>query len=288
MPPTISVSGNNLYQSGASVLPYAVASSGPTELARMSSTGSQADATRLAALEELLNASQDQQMRARYAGLGRTSITVNTALRTALDLANGGDIATLFPATPLSAQLRMIARLIQGQPGTVDRPQAADLLAGLGGFDTHDLQMDLSRHAALLTQVAQALAAFRAGLQEIGMLNRVTTFTMSDFGRTLNSNGNGTDHAWGGVQLVMGGAAANGGSCRPPGLGRLSAAGTGRRTVDGARADDPDHLDPAVRRDLRPLAGRGRCGDGDDLPRPGQFRRAAARLPGLSPLSGGG
>ncbi|QDA56891.1 DUF1501 domain-containing protein [Thermomonas aquatica] len=212
LPPTISVSGNNLYQSGASVLPYAVASSGPTELARMSSTGSQADATRLAALEELLNASQDQQMRARYAGLGRTSITVNTALRTALDPANGGDIATLFPATPLSAQLRMIARLIKVSQGPSIGHKRQIYFAGLGGFDTHDLQMGPSRHAALLTQVAQALAAFRAGLQEIGMLNRVTTFTMSDFGRTLNSNGNGTDHAWGGVQLVMGGAAANGGS----------------------------------------------------------------------------
>jgi len=51
-------------------------------------------------------------------------------------------------------------------------------------------------------------------LAEIGSLNTTTTFTMSDFGRTLNSNGNGTDHGWGGVQLVMGGAAANGGPLR--------------------------------------------------------------------------
>jgi uncharacterized protein (DUF1501 family) len=151
-------------------------------------------------------------MRARYAGLGRTSITVNSALRAALDPANGGDIATQFPGTPLSAQLRMIARLIKVSQGPTIGHKRQIFFAGLGGFDTHDLQMDPTRHAALLTQVAQALAAFRAGLQEIGMLNKVTTFTMSDFGRTLNSNGNGTDHAWGGVQLVMGGAAANGGS----------------------------------------------------------------------------
>ena len=212
LPPTISIFGNNLYQSGASVLPYAIASSGPSQLARMSSTGSTADAARLAALNELLNAGQGQVMRSRYAELGRTSTLVNTTLRTALDPVNGGDIATVFPAEQLAGQLRMIARMIKVSQSASIGHKRQIFFAGLGGFDTHDNQMDPTRHAALLSQVAGGLVAFRAALQEIGMLNRVTTFTMSDFGRTLNSNGNGTDHAWGGVQLVMGGAAANGGS----------------------------------------------------------------------------
>jgi len=212
LPPTISIFGNNLYQSGASVLPYAIASSGPSELARMSASGSRADAIRLEALNELLRAGQPQVMQDRYAGLGRTSIAVNGALRTALDPANGGDIATVFPATQLAAQLRIIARMIKVSRGPSIGHQRQIFYAGLGGFDTHDNQMDPTRHAALLSQLAGALVAFRAGLQEIGMLNQVTSFTMSDFGRTLNSNGNGTDHGWGGVQLVMGGSAANGGS----------------------------------------------------------------------------
>jgi len=212
LPPTISIFGNNLYQSGASVLPYAVASNGPGELARMASNGGSADAIRLQALEELLHANQGHAMRTRYAGLGETSIMVNGALRQALDPANGGDIATTFPGEPLAAQLRMIARLVKVSQGPAIGHKRQIFYAGLGGFDTHDNQMDPTRHAALLSQVAGALAAFRAALQEIGMLDRVTTFTMSDFGRTLNSNGNGTDHAWGGVQLVMGAAAGNGGS----------------------------------------------------------------------------
>lgn len=212
LPPTISIFGNNLYQSGASVLPYAISSSGPSELARMSASGSQADAIRLEALKELLHAGQPQAMQERYAGLGRTSIEVNGVLRTALDPANGGDIATVFPATQLAAQLRMIARMIKVSRGPSIGHQRQIFYAGLGGFDTHDNQMDPTRHAALLSQLAGALVAFRAGLQEIGMLNQVTSFTMSDFGRTLNSNGNGTDHGWGGVQLVMGGSATNGGS----------------------------------------------------------------------------
>jgi uncharacterized protein (DUF1501 family) len=84
----------------------------------------------------------------------------------------------------------------------------------LGGFDTHQNQMAANGHAALLGQLAGSLAAFREALAEIGALNATTAFTMSDFGRTLNSNGNGTDHGWGGVQLVMGGTAANGGALR--------------------------------------------------------------------------
>lgn len=210
LPPTISLFGNNLYQSGASVLPYAVASAGPSELARMAGNGSRADAIRREALLALLNAGQTHAMAQRHAAIGRTSIEVNTALRTALDPANGGDIATAFNADPLSAQLRMIARTIKVSQGAAIGHKRQIFFAGLGGFDTHENQMDATRHAALLAQLSGALAALRQALTEIGMLDRVTTFTMSDFGRTLNSNGNGTDHGWGGVQLAMGGAVQGG------------------------------------------------------------------------------
>lgn len=210
LPPTISIFGNNLYQSGASVLPYALDASGPSELARMASTGSNADRIRMEALQELLQASHPQTMEARYAGLGNNSLEVNGILRSALDPANGGDITTVFPGSFLAAQLRMIARLIKVSQTAAIGHKRQIFYAGLGGFDTHDLQMDPTRHAALLTQVAEALAAFRSSLQEIHLLDQVTTFTMSDFGRTLNSNGNGTDHAWGGVQMMMGGAVQGG------------------------------------------------------------------------------
>ncbi len=212
LPPTISIFGNNLYQNGLSVLPYAIDASGPSELARMTSTGSSADAIRLDALNAILQSGNSPVMQARYAGLGDGSMEINGVLRNALDPANGGDITTVFPGSFLGAQLRMIARMIKVSQTAAIGHKRQIYFAGLGGFDTHDLQMDPTRHAALLTQIAEALAAFRQGLQEVGQLNNVTTFTMSDFGRTLNSNGNGTDHAWGGVQMIMGGAAANGGS----------------------------------------------------------------------------
>ncbi len=84
--------------------------------------------------------------------------------------------------------------------------------AELGGFDTHRAQMDPGIQPTLLRQLSEALQAFREALVEINALNDVTTFTISDFARTLNSNGSGSDHGWGGVQVVMGGSAAQGGS----------------------------------------------------------------------------
>jgi uncharacterized protein (DUF1501 family) len=73
-----------------------------------------------------------------------------------------------------------------------------------GGFDTHDDQ--LQDQPGLLGNVSASLEAFHAATVELGVAERVTAFTQSDFGRTLTSNGDGSDHAWGGVQLVVGGA----------------------------------------------------------------------------------
>jgi uncharacterized protein (DUF1501 family) len=80
---------------------------------------------------------------------------------------------------------------------------------GMGDFDTHGDQ--LRRHVLLLQQLSEGLQAFYSATQELGVENEVTTFTASDFGRTLTSNGDGTDHGWGSHQLVMGGA-VNGGN----------------------------------------------------------------------------
>jgi uncharacterized protein (DUF1501 family) len=73
-----------------------------------------------------------------------------------------------------------------------------------GGFDSHDNQND--DQPGLLAGISEAIAAFYAATLEIGVANDVTTFTQSDFGRTLTSNGDGTDHAWGGNQMIVGGS----------------------------------------------------------------------------------
>jgi uncharacterized protein (DUF1501 family) len=77
-----------------------------------------------------------------------------------------------------------------------------------GGFDQHDRQM--SEQPDLLADVSRSIGAFHSAMVELGISDKVTLFTQSDFGRTLTSNGDGSDHAWGGTQLVVGGAVAGG------------------------------------------------------------------------------
>jgi uncharacterized protein (DUF1501 family) len=96
----------------------------------------------------------------------------------------------------------MVARLIQGRSTLGARRQV--FLVSQGGFDLHD---NLIRdHGPLLAKVSDAMAAFYAATVEIGVANQVTAFTASDFGRTLASNGDGSDHGWGSHHFVVGGA----------------------------------------------------------------------------------
>jgi len=74
----------------------------------------------------------------------------------------------------------------------------------LGGFDTHDAM--LTNHPVLMTKLGDAMAAFHAATAELGVADKVTSFTSSDFGRTMAGNANGSDHGWGSMHFVMGGA----------------------------------------------------------------------------------
>jgi len=76
-----------------------------------------------------------------------------------------------------------------------------------GSFDTHDGQLDTnSGQPKLFATISQALGSLYAATVQLGVPNAVTSFTFSEFARTLNSNGDGTDHAWGGIQLAVGGS----------------------------------------------------------------------------------
>jgi uncharacterized protein (DUF1501 family) len=79
-------------------------------------------------------------------------------------------------------------------------------ITAIGGFDTHDAQNSLQPE--LFAKLSRNLGAFQSALDGLGVAANVTTFTMSDFGRTLTSNGDGTDHGWGNHQIVLGGAVA--------------------------------------------------------------------------------
>jgi uncharacterized protein (DUF1501 family) len=124
-------------------------------------------------------------------------------------LASSAEAATLtttFPTSSIGTQMKEVARLIKvrSQMG----PGRQVFFCSLGSFDTHSSQ-DWT-HWSLLSQLSQAMGAFDTATQEMNVSQNVTTFTQSEFGRTMQSNGSGSDHAWGSHQLVLGGAVRGG------------------------------------------------------------------------------
>jgi uncharacterized protein (DUF1501 family) len=122
-------------------------------------------------------------------------------------------LTTVFPNTSLGNQLKQVAKLIKlNQTAPALGLNRQIFFCSIGGFDTHSSQVP--GQESLLADVSQAMAAFYNATVEIGLANRVTAFTLSDFGRTLTGSGSGagvgTDHAWGNHHFVMGGAVRGG------------------------------------------------------------------------------
>ncbi len=136
---------------------------------------------------------------------------IGTAMTAAA--ATGVDFDARFgnAGTRLGDQLKMIARLIAGRSPLGNNRQI--FFCQVGGYDTH--QTLLASHASLMSELSTGLKAFRDTLAELGVLNDVVTFTASDFNRTFTPNNTdpakaGSDHAWGGHALVMGGQVKGG------------------------------------------------------------------------------
>jgi uncharacterized protein (DUF1501 family) len=117
-----------------------------------------------------------------------------------------GDLTTVFPDTNLGRQLATVAKNIQIR-GTIGNTRQI-FYTDVGGFDSHDNQP--TSMPGRLSEVFDAIAAFRNAMVELGVWDDVALFTMSDFGRTLTDNGDGTDHGWGSHQFVFGGQVQGG------------------------------------------------------------------------------
>ena len=111
-----------------------------------------------------------------------------------------------IPLTPMQQadQLKMVARLIAARDALGAKRQV--FFVSIGGFDTHDGLLAIGTHPGLMSSVGNAMSAFYKSTVDLGIANQVTTFTASDFGRTLVSNNDGSDHGWGSMHFVMGGA----------------------------------------------------------------------------------
>ena len=116
------------------------------------------------------------------------------------------NLNTVFPGTSLGDQLKQVATIINLRASTGISRQV--FFCSLGGFDTHGSQS--WQQYDLLQQVSQALLAFYNATIEMGIPDKVTSFSLSDFGRTLQPSGTGTDHGWGNHHLIVGGAVQGG------------------------------------------------------------------------------
>lgn len=170
---------------------------------------------RLKGFEDIMRLTHDNLHEETYNRVVARARLTEGAVGAALTAAAAGgvDFDALFaPADSyLGDQLKTIAKLIAGRSALGNNRQI--FFCQVGGYDTHDTL--LSAHTNLFNELSQGLQAFHNALQALGVWNDVTLFTASDFNRTFTPNSSdpetaGTDHAWGGHALVMGGAVRGG------------------------------------------------------------------------------
>ncbi len=202
----ISASGNAVFVSGNNALQYQISADGaiPVWAAGGWMFGS-AQTSNL--LKTLITQPRTHAFENEFTRVTARSITMEGIVNTALNPVN---LTTSFDTdgkpNGLADQLKIVARLIGARTALGSHRQV--FFVSLGGFDTHDGLME--NHPKLMGAFDEAMGAFYNATVELGVADKVTTFTASDFGRTLTSNGNGSDHGWGGHHFIIGGA-VNGG-----------------------------------------------------------------------------
>lgn len=245
---TVSLSGNAVWLSGQQAHPYQLVPAGAVRVG--GSTGAVYGSTAVQQkMQSLMRNVRTNSVLAReHAAVAARSMDAEGLLTGAMPPVGSGPWASsatsatdpllqyLDPVTqvqklnPLAYQLQGVARMIAAR-GTLGMRRQV-FFVSMGGFDTHDAQV--TSQASLLARLNHALQYFDRTLQQMGVDDNVTTFTASDFGRTFASNGDGTDHGWGGHHFIMGGA-VRGGEL----FGRMPVLGT---RLDGTRFNSNDLL----------------------------------------------
>jgi uncharacterized protein (DUF1501 family) len=210
-PSNVSIAGINLYLTGVDTRQLAIADSN-TSLANVLILSNAPGATtaeinsRLSAFDQIRAANDGFKL------IKAANDTRSSAIQTddALSSVNP-NLATAFPNTSLGRQLRQVALMIKActDPTAGINMKRQTFFTQIGGFDTHSAQ--IGGQGNLLAQVSQAINAFFQATTELGLQDKVTLFTLSDFSRTMQPAGSGvnavgSDHAWGNNHLIVGGA----------------------------------------------------------------------------------
>jgi len=205
-PPITTVAGTALFCTGSVQQPFALApTTNPATIGLAGySSGSAQSQARLASLQQMLTFDSGVQL------IQATSSITDRALQQSEILAGalqGVTLATAFPSTSIGNQLAQVARILKAND-TIGLSRQI-FFCSMGGYDTHTGQIPDQNN--LLGQLDAGMKAFYDATLELNLQDKVTTFTLSEFGRTLKpAAGAGSDHGWGGHQLVMGGAVLGG------------------------------------------------------------------------------
>ena len=201
-----SLDGSVLFTTGQATTPLAIPTSGSFALAGYSASA--ANTARLAAVKQLLAADSYNVLVAEASDISSQGLNLSTTVNPILANANS-TVAPLFAnlKTGTANQLFQVAKMIEARAATGAQRQI--FFVSLGSFDTHGDQ--LNRQQALFAELSPALKAFYDATAALGVGSQVTTFTLSDFGRTFQpASGGGTDHAWGNHHFIIGDAVHGG------------------------------------------------------------------------------
>jgi len=200
---TVSLAGNTIFLAGKETKPALINPGAPLTLSGFSTAPEQQ--ARLRTYQEMLAGDQGYLLVQAGSQITAEGLRISSLLSTVLSSSSA--LNTAFPATALGRQFEQIARLIRARNQFGVTRQV--FFTSIGGWDTHINQ--ISAQDGLFNQLGPALGAFYRATEELGVANQVTTFTESEFGRTLNpSSGAGSDHGWGGHHFVLGGAVKGG------------------------------------------------------------------------------
>jgi uncharacterized protein (DUF1501 family) len=231
----ISVTGNAVFLAGDSALAYQVSTDGAVKIRSTSDTWTYNSNLVKDAMLTLTRQPRSNLLENEYTTVTKRAIASEGAVSNGIGsgpaAALGAEFAQInaLADNPLAEQLKMVARLIAARTSLGAKRQV--FFVSMGGFDLHDNL--LGKHSTNMQRVSDALTAFHKTTVNLGVDQSVTAFTASDFGRTLTSNGDGSDHGWGNHHFIVGGAVKG-----KAFYGKAPAMGAG----DTAGPADQDHV----------------------------------------------
>ena len=199
-PVVTSLDGTVLFTTGTATVPLTIPVTGSFALSGY--TGSAAANARLAAVQQLLTQGSANTFVTGANAIGTQALQLSATVNPILANTNS-TVAPIFASqkTGTANQLYQVAKMIEARAATGAKRQI--FFVQLGSFDTHGDQ--INRQQNLFAELSPALKAFYDATVALGVSAQVTTFTLSDFGRTFQpASGGGTDHAWGNHHFIMG------------------------------------------------------------------------------------